>query len=543
MTIKKDGARTPALQSPRRRQLLAGAALTGGIIAAPAIAGPLRSGWGEENLASDLFTLGVGSGDPGARSVVIWTRLAPDPLNGGGMGDKPTAVRWRIATDPAMNNIVREGSVIAHPRNGHAIRRTVYGLMADTWYYFQFEHRGSFSRIGRTRTFPSPGTMPAAMRFALASCQRYETGFYAAYRDMAQQDLDFVVHVGDYIYEGAANPSVPAERRHNGAEIVSVADYRNRYALYRLDRDLQDTHAAFPFITTWDDHEVDNNYAALIPEDDQTAAAFLERRANAYQVYAETMALRPFVRARRESMNLYRRLRFGDLAEFNVLDSRQYRSDQVCSDGLVALQACADILDDSNTMLGDRQERWLFQGLSRSRSVWNVLAQQVMMMQWDLGSVVGPGLNVFNVDAWDGYRVARNRVMQFLDTAGISNPIVLTGDIHSSWAADLKADFDDPASAGVGAEFVCSGLTSSFGDDNHAAVLATLPANPHIRYFDGLHRGYAICEANPSHWVTTFRAVDRVADPIFTVPARDIAVRDLSAWSLNNGQPGLNQVL
>jgi len=527
-----------------RRRLIAGAGTAAAVIAAPAIAAPLRRGFGDDaGEANELFTLGVASGDPWARSFMIWTRLAPDPLNGGGMGARPVPVRWRVASDPAMNHVVRQGVALAHPRNGHAVTAGVHGLEPDRWYYYQFEHRGKLSRIGRGRTFPARGQLPQQMRFALASCQRYETGFYAAYRDMATQPLDFVVHVGDYMYENGASADVPPERRHAGGETIAVEDYRNRYAQHRLDPDLQDAHAAFPFIVTWDDHEVDNNYAALVPDDDQDAAAFFERRRNAYQVYEETMPLRRFVRERRGSMNLFRRLRFGELAELLVLDSRQFRSDQVCGDGLVSLQQCPEILDADNTMLGERQEAWLFRHLQRSRAVWNVMAQQVMMMQWDLGVLAGAGANLFNVDAWDGYRVARNRIMRFLRDERIANPVVLTGDIHSFWASNLKADFEDAGSEIVGAEFVCSGITSSFGDDNDPLVRATLGANPHIEFFDGLHRGYALCEVNPSHWVTTFRAVNRVADPVFTVPSADIASFDLAAYSLNSGQPGLNKVL
>jgi alkaline phosphatase D len=302
---------------------------------------------------------------------------------------------------------------------------------------------------------------------------------------------------------------------------------------------LQQAHAAFPFIVTWDDHEVDNNYAALIPEDDQTFAVFRQRRANAYQVYRETMPLRPNVRDRKDSMNLYRRLSFGDLAEFQVLDTRQYRTDQPCNDGLQVLQACPQILDPAATLLGEEQEAWLFRNLRNSRAVWNVLAQQVMLMRWDLGVLTGQPVNLFNVDAWDGYQVARDRILRFLAQESIANPVVLTGDIHSSWAADLKADYADPGSQVVGAELVCSSIASVFGDSNHFLVQSTLPSNPHIKHFDGLHRGYVLCAATPSHWTATFRAVQRVADPVLTVPSADIPVFDLAAYGLTAGTPGL----
>lgn len=530
--------------SSDRRRFIKQLGIAGGMAFAPGLIRPLRAEWGDDTPASPLFTLGVASGDPSSSGVVLWTRLAPDPLNGGGMSAAPADVTWRVALDPGMHQVVHEGIVTALQANGHAVTVHVDGLIADTWYYYQFSHQGEFSRIGRTRTFPRPGSLPAAMRFALVSCQHYESGYYAAYRDINTQDLDFVMHVGDYIYEGGASSRVPAERRHRGAEIQSVDDYRNRYALYRLDPDLQKAHASFPFIVTWDDHEVDNNYAGLIPEDSQTAQAFLQRRTNAYRVYLETMPLMSRVRTKQGQMNLSRSLRYGKLAELFVLDTRQYRTNQPCNDGLLVLQTCPEILDPSATLLGDQQEAWLLAKLSNSNSVWNVLAQQIMMMRWDLGVLLGPtaGLNVFNVDAWDGYQVARDRLMAFLGDHQIPNAVVLSGDIHSSWAADLKANFSDSGSPIVGAEFVCSGITSSFGDGNVPSVTATLPSNPHIRFFDGLYRGYARCTVTPDSWRTDFRAVTRVPSPVFTVPSPDVPVFDLASFTLASGVPGLTQV-
>jgi alkaline phosphatase D len=526
-----------------RRTFIKRLGIAGVASLSPAVIGPLRTQWGDPQ-SSDLFTLGVASGDPTSDSVVLWTRLAPDPLNGGGMGRAAVEIAWHVALDPAMFHVIRQGVATAHPRNGHAVSVNVDGLRADTWYYYQFSYAGERSRIGRTRTFPEPGFTAASMTFALVSCQNFEAGHYAAYRDLASQDLDFVVHVGDYIYEGAADPAVPSARRHVGLELQSMDDYRNRYALYRLDPNLQDAHAAFPFLVTWDDHEVDNNYAGLVPEDNQTAQAFLERRANAYQVYAETMPLRPNVKENRGGMNLYRSLRFGDLAEFFLLDTRQMRTDQPCTDGFQVLQACPEIVDPAATLLGDEQEAWLFRSLEHSRATWNVLAQQIMMMRWDLGVLLGatPPLNLFNVDAWDGYQVARDRLMAFLASNPVSNPVVLSGDIHSAWAADLKADFTDRNSPIVAAEFVCSGITSTFGDANVPLVTATLPSNPHVRFFDGLHRGYMKCTVTHSSWRTDVRAVARVPSPVFTVPSPDIPVSDLASFSLTAGLRGLTRI-
>lgn len=540
---QREGAEQPGASVSRDRRRALG--LLGAGAAAAFIPGLSRQAWAlTEATASQLFTLGVASGDPTATSVVLWTRLAPDPLNGGGMGTNSAQVRWQVATDPAMTRVVKEGVTDALAGHGHAINVQVAGLLPDSWYYFRFGHRGEWSRIGRTRTFPATNVLPAQMRFVLASCQDYEAGYYAAWRDaLLQEQLDFVLFVGDYIYEYGPDLAKPAERRNNGPEIVSVSDYRNRYALYRLDPHLQAMHAAVPFITTPDDHEVDNNYAGFIPEDAQTTAVFRARMANAYQVYRESMPMLPAVVARASRMKMFRRLDFGRLAALNVLDTRQYRTDQPCADGLQVLQACGAILSPQATLLGAEQEQWLTRNLRFQPSLWNVLAQQVMMMRWDLGVLAGAGLNMFNVDAWDGYQVARDRLMKYLADYRVPNAVVLTGDIHSSWAADLKTDFANPTSPIVGSEFVCSSITSTFGDDNHRLVGFTLPSNPHIKHFDGLHRGYALCTVTPDRWRTDFRAVTRSANALFTVPSADLGVTTLRSFAINVGQPGVVPVL
>ena len=522
---------TGAVPSTRRRFLI-GSAAAGGLVAAPAVLKGLRAEVAER--PSSLFTLGVASGDPRAHSVVLWTRLAPDPLGGPGLPGFPIPVRWEVASDPGMARVLRRGLALAEPSDGYAVHVPVAGLPSDSWFYYRFEALGEHSRIGRTRTFPGPRDAVGGMRFALASCQDYQNGFYVAYRDMVQQELDFVLHVGDYIYENGQTDNPIAEgRRHNSGEIFSVEDYRKRYALYRLDPDLQEAHAQLPFIVTWDDHEADNNYAGKIAEEDAPAQGreFLERRRNAYQVYLETMPLRLQSRfgARNNRLRLYRNLQFGDLAEIHVLDTRQFRSDQPCDDGFgsldpesVALEAqfgrlfCPEEIDDPEaTLLGRSQERWLARGLKFSRAQWNILAQQVMMTEWNLAPFAQQFVpeieTIFSVDAWDGYRAARRRLFDLLATLRPSNPVVLTGDIHSAWGANLFDDFAEPGSDILAAEFVTSSITSTFGDrdprPNDAVVRNTVvQANPHIEFFNGLYRGYCLCEVDRHCWRTTYRA-------------------------------------
>lgn len=529
---------------PMRRRLVGmGSALAASSLVLPALSRSHQHWNPRVHRRSTLFTLGVASGDPQPRRVSLWTRLAPDPLNGGGMPDEPVEVRWEIASDPEFADVVQTGTVMALPENGHAVTVTPALLRPDAWYWYRFSAMGETSRVGRTRTFPSRFATPERMRFAFTSCQDYEAGFYAALRDMADQDLDFVVQLGDYIYEYAGDQDKPESRRHVGEETTTVVDYRNRYAQYRLDPNLQDAHAAFPWIVTWDDHEVDNNYASDFPEDDQTPEAFLARRGAAYKVYLETMPLGPRQDLLDEdNLLLFRRFTFGDLAQFHVLDTRQYRDDQPCDDAFPALiDVCPELADPDATMTGAAQEQWLYNGLQRSRALWNVMAQQVMMMQWDLGGVIGVQ-GAFNPDAWDGYQGARQRLLNFLAENQIANPVVLTGDIHSSWAADLKLDFNAPDSPIVGAEFVSTSVTSVFGDANVPLVEATLPFNPHIKFFDGLQRGYCLCEVNRSQWRTEFRGVERVADDNFTVPSPDLPVSTIATWGVNAGVPGVVQL-
>ncbi|CAN5604369.1 hypothetical protein BH20ACT18_BH20ACT18_03410 [soil metagenome] len=230
-------------------------------------------------------------------------------------------------------------------------------------------------------------------------------------------------------------------RAHSSREITTLEHYRNRHAQYKTDPDLQTAHARFPWIVTWDDHEVDNNWADEVPEDGQPRDAFLRRRAAAFQAYYEHMPLRRSSRPRGIDLQLYRRIAYGDLATFNVLDTRQFRSDQACGDG--RQRGCDERLDPARSITGDAQERWLLDGLEDSRTRWNVLAQQVFFAQRDYEA--GP-LQAFSMDAWDGYVASRERILGGIAERRVANPVVLTGDVHQHWAADLKADFDDPDS-------------------------------------------------------------------------------------------------
>ncbi len=401
----------------------------------------------------------------------------------------------------------------------------VQGLEPDRWYWYRFRAGGQRSRIGRTRTAPARNASPERLRFAFVSCQDWQGGYFPALRHLAEEDLDLVVHLGDYIYEYGANPA--AVRQHDDGEVGSLVSYRNRHALYKTDVALQDAHANFPFIVTWDDHEVENNYADGIDENGTSPEVFLERRTNAYQAYYEHLPLRRSSLPDGPSLQIYRRQSFGRLAEFNILDTRQYRTDQPCGDGLQP--RCAAAFAPEATMTGAEQEEWLLDGLADSRARWNVIAQQTILFEMDFAA--GPP-RVFNMDQWDGYVAARARLLDFLRDERPSNPVVITGDIHSSWAADLKADFAQPESETVGVEFVGTSISSDFPAQFIAPVRAALPENPHVKFFDGAFRGYVVCDLDESRWQTDFRAVSTVRSP-------DAGISTLASFVVEDGRPGV----
>ena len=500
--MKGRAERTLALS--RREFLLAGAALA----ALPGKARPLFGGVRQNvRFANDPFQLGVASGDPIADGVVLWTRLAPDPLHGGGMDPEPVEVRWEVAHDEQMTKVVRKGTATATPDLAHSVHVEVEGLEPDRWYFYRFRAGDEVSPVGRTRTAPRHETISPAVRFAFASCQHYESGLFTAYEHMAVEDLDLVIHLGDYIYESAGRDG--QVRKHVGGELHTLEDYRNRHAQYKSDAALQATHARFPWLVTWDDHEFDNNCAGSISEErDVDPADFLRRRARAYQAYYEHMPLRAPATPRGPDMRLYRRIPFGRLVEFSVLDTRQYRSDQPCGDRNKPL--CDGVFDPAATLLGSEQEQWLFAGLEKSPAAWNVLAQQIMMGRVDRlpGEHVG-----YSMDQWAGYEVPRKRLLQLLQERRIANPVVLTGDIHSNWVNDLKLDFDDPNSPTVASEFVGTSISSSGdGSQTRNDTEGVLAENPFVRFYNA-ERGYVSCKVTPEAWQSDYQVVEYVTRP------------------------------
>jgi alkaline phosphatase D len=467
------------------------------------------------------FASGISSGDPTSTGVVLWTRL----IGEGNWNKESVNVRWELADNEAFTKGVKRGKTLATPELGHSVHIEVEGLKPAREYWYRFMVDGAESPKGRTKTAPAGAA--DHIKFAFASCQHFETGYYTAYQHMAKEDLDLVVHLGDYIYEGRQGANSPTRvRYHTGNEIVSLTDYRNRYALYRTDVHLQEAHRLFPWIVTWDDHEVDNNYAGDSPEDSQTRTAFLERRANAYQAYYENMPLRRTSLPKGSNLQLYRRLTYGPLASFHVLDTRQYRTNQPCGDG--TKPACPEVFDKNATMLGAEQEKWLMDGLVSSKSKWNVLANQVIMAKIDRDP--GPA-EALPLDQWSGYEVPRVRLMKFLGERKPLNPVVITGDVHSNWICDLRADWRNMKDPIVATEFVGTSITSGGdGMDMPPAAAAYLKDNPHVNFYSN-QRGYVACTMNESKFTADYKVLDKVT-------VKDLPIKTRATYIVEDGHPG-----
>ncbi|MEU9559964.1 alkaline phosphatase D family protein [Streptomyces fumanus] len=464
-------------------------------------------------ITADPFTLGVASGDPQPGSVLLWTRLAPAPYQAdAGLPAQRVTVSWELALDERFRQVVRRGTATAHPEFQHTVHVEADHLPPGHVFYYRFKAGRWISPTGRTRTAPPEGARVKDLTFGLVSCQRYDQGYYTAYRHLAEEDVDVVFHLGDYLYEYAVSAvggaraypagTLPALFNH---ETVTLEDYRLRYALYKSDPDLRAAHAAHPFVVTWDDHETENNYADDTSESEGPAEEFLLRRAAAYRAYWENMPLRRPQLPDGPDLRLYRRLHWGRLAQFDVLDTRQYRSNQAYGDGWQYPGPESE--DPRRTLTGDAQERWLLKGWQRSDAVWNVLPQQVTFSR-RYNSTTLP--SKVSMDSWDGYPASRDRVLAGAEAAGVENLMVLTGDVHVHYGFDIKRDFDDPGSRTLGTEIVTSSITSGGDGAEKPANWSTyLAANPHLRFYNGL-RGYATVSMNDRFARADFKTVSRV---------------------------------
>ncbi|MCK9902140.1 alkaline phosphatase [Parafrankia colletiae] len=526
MTISSEHSaelRAAARGLERRRFLtLSGAAATLAFtVGLPGTASASAPALAPGKVTSDPFTLGVASGDPQPNSALLWTRLAPQPLVAdGGLPPARIPVAWEIASDERFRRIVRRGDDWAHPEFGHSLHVDVPGLAPDREYYYRFRVGSWVSPAGRTRTAPAPGAPVRSMTFATVSCQRYDQGYYTAYRHLAQENVDAVFHTGDYLYEYAVN-SAGGTRAYTdrvlpdavNRETATLEDYRVRYGLYKSDPDLIAAHAAHPFVVTWDDHEVENNYAGGIPENSVPPEEFLLRRAAAYRAYWENMPLRRPQFPQGPDMSLYRRFGWGRLAQFDVLDTRQYRTNQANGDGWKPPSAESEA--ESMTLPGLDQERWLIDGWARSNAQWNIASQQVVFSR----RASADGSANLSMDSWDGYPASRRRVLdgwkRGLPRQGRSGKelMVLTGDVHVAYGFDIHDDPADPASEILGTEVVATSITSGGNGSAQPSNWAGYHArNPHLKFYNGL-RGYVLVNLGATAAEIDWKTVSHVSTP------------------------------
>ncbi len=474
--------------------------------------------------------LGVASGDPTESGVVIWTRLAPRPFDPeGGMPGARPIVAWEVAEDEGFGKIVKRGRYTAAPELAYSVHVEVEGLAPDRWYHYRFLAGDAVSPVGRLRTTPAAGAL-TPLRFGVASCQNYEQGLFTAYGHLANERCDLVTHLGDYIYEYGTRDG--AVRPHHGFEVRTVEDYRRRYSQYKLDPQLQGAHAMCPWLVTWDDHEVDNNYANETGENGMESADQMRvRRAAGYQAWWEHQPVRVPKARSWADLDVRRTTNWGALARFWMLDTRQYRDDQACGDGTQRVP-CGNWANPARTLLGAQQEKWLVDGLGASRSRWQVLGQQVMMAPFD--EAVGDVTRV-HMDAWSGYPASRDRVLGAIAERAPNRTVVLTGDIHSNWVNELHSGFDRKDRPVVAAEFV--GTSISSGGDGDPAWRSVPPAmgdNPHLKWHTA-RRGYMVCDVTPTDWRTEYREVAYVTKPgaPVTTPSR---------WRVEQGRPGITRI-
>ncbi|HEX4811922.1 MAG TPA: alkaline phosphatase D family protein [Nonomuraea sp.] len=471
-------------------------------------------GLASRGLRADPFTLGVASGDPDHEGFVIWTRLAQEPLaeDGlGGMPQRPFVVRWQVYADERLRRVVRSGVALATPEWGHGVHVELDRLSSDREYWYRFRVGPYVSPAGRARTAPHPLSYGGALTMAFVSCAQYEHGYFTSYRRLAEENPDLVLHLGDYQYEYTRDTyTIPGGniRHHEGPETETLANYRQRHAQYKADPDLQAAHAACPWLVVWDDHELDNNWADEVPERPENPQPnFPARRAAAFRAYYENMPLRRVSVPRGVDMQLYRRVRWGRMATFHMLDTRQYRDDQGCGDGY---RDCPAAVDPARSITGAEQEEWLLDGFHHSRAQWDILGQQVFFAQRDNNA--GPA-KITSQDAWDGYVASRRRITQGWLDAKVRNPVVLTGDVHAHWAGDLKLDYDDPTGPTVGSELVATSIsTGGNGADSDPAAHPFLQINPHLKFYNN-QRGYVLTTIGREQLTADFKVVPRVTEP------------------------------
>lgn len=530
----------PLFQTPTsRRQLLQWAAVSGSALWLP------RAVRSQGALLGNPFGLGVASGSPRHDSVVLWTRLLQPDGNSLGAQAAPYAVRWELAHDERFTRIVQSGQARAIGALAHSVHVEVQGLASDRWYFYRFMVGDAVSPTGRTRTVPAPDALVNRLRLAYASCQNWQHGYFSAYRHMLAENLDMVLFLGDYMYEYPFNAASVRPGGVNGTGwALTLDDYRQRYALYKSDADLQAMHQACPWLLTWDDHEVQNDYAGLQEgSSGPVQPSFAARRAAAYQAFYEHMPLPASALTQAlagltggAQMRIYQRVNYGRLASFYMLDSRQYRDPQVCTrqgkKGASTLNPanCDAWNDPARSLLGATQEQWLNTELGRAGPQWNLLGQQTLFGQRDFQTTERPGPTLWN-DGWDGYSAARTRLTESLRGQAVPNPVLLGGDVHENWVGRVLADYARPDSTAVAVEFCGTSISSNSSGYSAGGAMMTerLARNPHFAYADGERKGYGVVELTPRGLRTTLRVVNDARQPV-------TQIETLAAFGVQPGQ-------
>ena len=481
--------------------------------------------------AADPFKLGVASGDPSSEGFVIWTRLAPQPFEpDGGLGDKAVEVRWTVAADAGFKQVVRAGAEVAHPERGHAVHVELTGLASDRPYWYRFEAGGVRSPTGRGVTLPAVGAPKDRCRLAWASCQHFEQGWFTPYKDMVAWNPDLVLHLGDYIYESSFGQQV---RRHPNLEPRTLADYRVHHAVYKLDEYLQAAHAASTWALIWDDHDVENDYAGLVPENPAELADFPARRAAAYQAFFENLPIARRSLVSRGEMRIYQQLVWGDLAQMILLDARQYRSPRACVDPArwrTTLKACPDNAAPDRTVLGSEQEYWFGQTLDRGPTRWSAIVQPTMFAHFRQKNAQGE--DVAYQDGWSAYPVARQQILDRIARRGKQDVVILGGDMHTFFANDIRADWSKPDSPVVAAEFVAGSVTTKNYNYERWMKMLAEPGNEHIKFMDDRQHGWCAADIGRDRWTVDFR----VASSTWT---RDPTFSTLRRWTVEHGRAGV----
>jgi alkaline phosphatase D len=503
-----------------------------------------------------VFQHGVASGDPLPDAVVLWTRVTPTPESTPGSGLGPdTKVRWEVARDASFRKVVRAGTVTTSAARDHTVKIDATGLDPETWYHYRFVSAGVASPVGRTRTAPAATATPDHLRFGVVSCANLQAGWFSAYRHLAaRDDLHAILHLGDYVYEyapgeyGYGQGNVDVRRHDPATEMVQLADYRRRHAQYKQDPDLQALHARYPFIVTWDDHEVANDAWRGGAENHQPAEGdFLARRARAHRAYDEWMPARlAGTAALDDGTRLFRRLTFGRLAEISMLDLRTYRDQQAATP---LVDPAVD--DPERTITGREQLDWLKTSLTAPVQ-WKLVGNPVMIAPVTFAHVpkdlIGPVDDVtgilprdgapYNVDQWDGYTDDRREVLAHIRDRGLRDVVFLTGDIHSAWACDLPYDAATyPLGDSAGVEFVCTSVTSNNLDDitgtpprtsSLTVEAAIQTSNRHVRYLNFDDHGYSVFDVTPARAQMDYYVIGDRAD-------RNAPSRWTASWATRSG--------